>query len=91
MGDNYVLRLIVAGASPNSTRAIANIKEICEAHLKDRYTLEIIDIYQQTALAKEQAIVALPLLVKRAPLPERKLIGDLSQTAKVLKILGLTG
>ena len=85
----YVLRLFVTGASPNSIRAISNLKEICEAHLQGRYLLEIIDVYQQPAMAKEQQIIALPLLIKKLPLPERRLIGDLSNTEKVLRGLGL--
>jgi circadian clock protein KaiB len=85
----YVLRLYVTGASPNSARAIVNIKEICENYLKDRYTLQIIDVYQQPTLAKTEQIVALPLLVKVSPIPVRKLIGDLADKEKVLKILGL--
>jgi circadian clock protein KaiB len=87
----YVFRLFVTGASPNSARAITNLKEICEAHLQGRYLLEIIDVYQQPALAKEQQIIALPLLIKKFPLPERRMIGDLSNTEKVLKGLGLNG
>lgn len=86
----YVLRLFVTGASPNSARAIANLKEICEAHLQGRYSLEIIDVYQQAALAREEQLVALPLLIKKLPLPERRLIGDMSNTVKVLKGLGLS-
>ena len=85
----YQLRLYVTGASPNSVRAIANLKNICETYLKDRYTLQIIDVYQQPGLAKAEQIVALPLLVRTMPLPERKLIGDLSEKEKVLKSLGL--
>ena len=85
----YLLRLFITGASPNSIRAITNLKEICEAHLQGRYLLEIIDVYQQPALAQEQQIIALPLLVKKLPLPERRMIGDLSNTEKVLKGLGL--
>ncbi len=85
----YVLRLFVTGASPNSIRAITNLKEICRAHLEGRYSLEIIDVYQQAAIAKQEQLVALPLLVKRFPLPERRLIGDLSDTGKVLTALGL--
>lgn len=84
-----MLRLFITGASPNSARAITNIKKLCEAHLKDRYTLEIIDVYQQRERAKEEDIVALPLLLKKQPLPERRLIGDLSDTKKVLQGLGL--
>lgn len=85
----YVFHLFVTGASPNSVKAIANLKEICETHLSGRYSLEIIDVYQQSSLAEKEQIVALPLLVKKVPLPERRLIGDLSDTGKVLKSLGL--
>lgn len=88
-GVDYVLCLFITGASPNSTRAITNLKEICKAHLEGRYSLEIIDVYQQAALAKREQIIALPLLIKKFPLPERRLIGDLSDTGKVLKGLGL--
>ena len=85
----YVLRLYITGASPNSIRAINNIKHICEEHLRDRYLLEIIDIYQTPELAVEEQIIALPLLVRKEPLPQRRLIGDMSQIDKVLKGLGL--
>jgi circadian clock protein KaiB len=85
----YVLRLFVTGASPNSVRAITNLKKICDTYLKGKYSLEIIDIYQQGALASKEQIVALPLLVRKKPQPERRLIGDLSDTAKVLRGLGL--
>ncbi len=86
----YILRLYVTGASPNSVKAITNIKEICDAHLKDDYTLEVIDVHQQPALASKEQIIALPLLIKKQPLPERRLIGDLSNTEQVLKSLGLS-
>ena len=86
----YVFQLYVAGASPNSSRAIANLREVCETHLKGKYRLEIIDVYQQAERAKLEALVALPLLVKRLPLPERKFIGDLSDQSKLLTGLGLT-
>jgi circadian clock protein KaiB len=85
----YTLRLFITGTSPNSVRAIKNVREICETHLKGRYSLEIIDVYQQAVLAKEEQIIALPLLIKKSPGPERRLIGDMSETAKVLKGLGL--
>lgn len=85
----YVLRLFITGATPNSIRAVANIKQLCEEHLKGRYALEIIDVYQQADLAEQEQLVALPLLVRKKPLPERRLIGDLSDTQKVLKGLGL--
>jgi circadian clock protein KaiB len=86
----YRLRLFVTGASPNSTRAIANIKAICEAYLKENYELEIIDIYQQPLIAQSEQIVALPLLIKRAPGIERRLIGDMSNKEKVLRGLGIS-
>jgi circadian clock protein KaiB len=83
----YVLRLYVSGLTPNSQRAIENVRKICEEHLKGRYQLEIIDIYQQPIFAKEGQIVAAPTLVKELPPPLRKFIGDLSNTEKIL--LGL--
>jgi len=85
----FVLRLFITGATPNSTRALTNIKQICEDHLKGNYTLEIIDVYQQKDIAAREQLLALPLLIKTQPLPERRLIGDLSDTEKVLKGLGL--
>ena len=85
----YVLSLFITGATPNSIRAVTNIKEICEDHLKGRYSLEIIDVYQQGALAEKEQLIALPILIKKQPLPERRMIGDLSDTQKVLKGLGL--
>src|SRR5215211_5119042 len=84
----FVLLLFITGATPNSVRAVANIKQICEGHLKGRYSLEIIDVYQQAAIAEKEQLIALPLLIKKQPLPERKMIGDLSDTNKVLKGLG---
>ena len=83
------LKLFVSGASPNSVRAIHNLKAICNEHLKDPYTLEIIDVHQDSSLAQSEQIVALPLLIKKFPLPERRLIGDMSNTGKVLTGLGL--
>ena len=85
----YVFRLFITGATPNSTRAITNIRNILEAHLKGSYTLQIIDVYQQPELAKREQLVALPLLIRKSPLPERKLIGDMSDTAKVLNAIML--
>src|SRR5215216_5826535 len=87
-GDNsseFVLRLFITGATPNSIRAVTNIKQICEEHLKGRYSLAIIDVYQQPAIAEEEQLIALPLLIKKRPLPERRMIGDLSNTEKVLQ------
>ena len=81
---NYVLRLYVSGSTSKSALAVENIKRICEQHLKNRYDLEVIDIYQQPSLAREEQIVAVPTLIKRSPLPLRRLIGDLSNQKKVL-------
>lgn len=87
----YMLRLFVAGASPNSVRAINNLKEICDLYLAGKYSLEIIDVYQQPAIAKIEQIIALPLLIKQFPEPRRRLIGDLSDRNKVLKALSISG
>ena len=87
--EKYILRLFVTGILPNSVRAVANSKAFCEKYLKDRYELEIIDIYQQPSLALEEEIIAIPLLVKKFPLPEERLTGDLSNIEKVLKGLRL--
>jgi circadian clock protein KaiB len=86
--DDYVLILFVTGASPNSVKAIANVKRICEDHLKGNYTLEIVDVYQQPLLAQQQQLIALPMLLKVNPLPQMRLIGDMSNTQKALKGLG---
>ena len=80
----YVLRLYVSGSSLKSALAVENIKRICEQHLKNRYDLEVIDIYQQSHLARDEQIVAVPTLVKRLPPPLRRLIGDMSNLKKVL-------
>jgi circadian clock protein KaiB len=85
----FILRLFVTGASPNSTRAVANLKNICEEYLKDRYELEIIDVYQQPLTAEREQLIALPLLIKKAPGMERRLIGDMSNKQKVLSGLGI--
>jgi circadian clock protein KaiB len=80
----YRLRLYVAGMTPRSARAIANIKEICEVHLKGLYDLQVIDLYQQPMLAEGDQIIAVPTLIKKLPLPLRRLIGDLSDRERVL-------
>ena len=85
----YVLRLYVAGTTSKSIRAVANIKEICETSLKNRYDLEVIDIYQQPVLVKGEQIIAAPTLVKQLPLPLRKFIGDMSDTERMLVGLDL--
>jgi len=85
--DQYLLKLYVAGTTARSVRAITNIKRICESHLKGRYLLEVVDIYQRPVLAKGEQIVAAPTLIKQLPLPLRRLIGDMADSDKVL--LGL--
>jgi len=87
--ERYVLRLYVTGMTPRSTRAVENVRTICEEHLHGRYDLEVIDIYQQPTLAKGEQIIAAPTLVKKLPLPLRRVIGDLSSTERVLVGLDL--
>jgi circadian clock protein KaiB len=82
-----MLRLYITGMTPNSMRAVENIKNICEQHLKGRYELEVIDVFQQPTLAEGEQIIAIPTLIKQLPHPLRRLIGDMSNTEKVL--LGL--
>lgn len=80
----FVLRLYVSGATARSSRAIENIRNFCEKHLKGRYELEIIDIYQQPELLEKEQVVAAPTLIKQLPPPLRKLIGDMSDQEKIL-------
>ena len=87
--ERYVLRLYVTGMTARSTRAIENVRAICEAHLQGRYELEVIDIYQQPALAKADQIIAAPTLIKQLPPPLRRLIGDMSSAERVLVGLDL--
>jgi circadian clock protein KaiB len=87
--NDYLLRLFVTGATPNSIRAISNLKKICEHHIRERYSLEIIDVYQDATIAEKEQLIALPLLIKKRPLPERRLIGDMSDSDKVLRGLGI--
>jgi circadian clock protein KaiB len=85
--EKYVLRLYVTGMAPRSTRAIENIKKICDGELNGRCDLEVIDIYQRPVLAKGEQIIATPTLVKKLPLPLRRFIGDLSDKERI--VLGL--
>jgi circadian clock protein KaiB len=85
----YILRLYVAGINPRSSTAIRSVTAICEEHLKDRYELEIIDIYQQPTLAKGEQIIAAPTLIKKLPLPLRKFIGDMANKDRLLVGLDL--
>jgi circadian clock protein KaiB len=87
--EKYVLRLYITGITPKSTRAIQNIKKICEENLKGRYELEVIDIYQQPVLAKDEQIIAAPTLIRKLPLPLRRLIGDMSDKDRILVGLDL--
>jgi len=82
--SRYILKLYVAGQSPKSINAIANINKICKENLQGRYELEVIDLYQQPQLAKGDQIIAVPTLIKNLPLPLRRIIGDLSDTERVL-------
>ena len=88
--EKYFLRLYVTGMSVRSTRAIANIKAICEEQLCGRYELEIIDLHQQPNLVLDEQIIAVPTLIKALPLPLRRIIGDLSDKERVLVGLELS-
>ncbi|MDT8375273.1 MAG: circadian clock protein KaiB [Mariprofundaceae bacterium] len=81
---HYILKLYVAGQSPKSVNAIANLKNICEENLHGRYELEVIDLYQQPQLAQGDQIIAVPTLIRKLPPPLRRIIGDLSNTERVL-------
>jgi circadian clock protein KaiB len=85
----YVLRLYVTGATPRSTRAIQNIRTVCDEHLKGRYQLEVIDVYQQPEVLREQQLLVAPTLVKEFPRPLKRLIGDMSDLERVLVGLDL--
>ncbi|MEG4205401.1 circadian clock KaiB family protein [Microcoleus sp. Pol7_A1] len=87
--QHYILRLYIAGTTLQSVTALQNIKKICEQHLQGRYELEVIDIYQQTEAAIAENIVAVPTLIKHLPTPLQKIIGNLSNTEKVLMGLNL--
>jgi circadian clock protein KaiB len=87
--QRYVLKLYVAGITPRSAQAIQNVTELCERHLKDRYVLRIVDIYQNPTLAKGEQIIAAPTLIKQLPLPLRRLIGNMANEEKMLVGLDL--
>jgi circadian clock protein KaiB len=82
--QKYTLRLYISGATPRSTRAIDNIRKLCDEHLKGCYELEVIDIYQHPEKARSEQVIAAPTLIKHLPLPLRKYIGDLSDSERVL-------
>ena len=87
--EKYDLLLFVTGMSVVSIKAIENIKAVCDKYLKNRYTLEIIDIYKKPEILEEYDIIASPTLVKKSPMPIKRLIGDMSDTGKLLAGLGL--
>ena len=85
----FELRLYVAGQTPKSVTALANLKKMCEEHLAGKYRIEVIDLLEQPQLARGDQILAIPTLVRRLPAPIRKIIGDLSNTERVLVGLDL--
>ncbi len=88
-GDEWILRLYVAGQTPNSLTAFDNLKKICEEHLEGRYRIEVIDLIKSPQLAKDHQIIAVPTLIRNLPTPVKKIIGNLSNTEKVLVGLDL--
>jgi len=90
-GDVFELRLYVAGQTPKSLTALANLKRICDAHLKQEYRIEVIDLVTHPQLAQGDQILAIPTLVRRLPVPIRKIIGDLSNVERVLVGLDIRG
>lgn len=87
--DTWQLRLYVAGQTPKSLAAFANLKKICEQHLKGQYSIEVVDLLENPKLARGDQILAIPTLVRKLPPPLRKIIGDLSNTERVLVGLNL--
>jgi circadian clock protein KaiB len=87
--ERYVLRLYIAGTTPASSKSVENLRAICEQHLKNRYELMVIDVFQQPVLAKDEQIVAVPTLIKKLPAPIRRIVGDLSNEHRVLVGLDL--
>jgi circadian clock protein KaiB len=85
----WQLRLYVAGQTPRALTAFSNLKKICEDHLKGRYRIDVIDLLEQPQLSKGDQILAIPTLVRKLPQPVRKIIGDLSNTERVLVGLDL--
>ena len=87
--SHYVLRLYVTGATARSVHAIQNIKRVCDEYLAGRYELEVVDLYKNLPLARKDDVIAAPTLIKREPLPLRRLIGDMSDEMRVLAGLGI--
>jgi len=88
-GDVWILRLYVAGQTQNSLIAFENLKKICEDHVESKYSIEVIDLIKQPQLAKDHQIIAVPTLIRKLPVPVKKIIGNLSNTEKVLVGLDL--
>jgi circadian clock protein KaiB len=86
---NYILRLYITGSTSRSLLAITNLKKICDENLEGRYELEVIDLFRHPRLAKDEQIIAAPTLIKKLPLPFRRIIGDMSDKEKVLMGLDL--
>jgi circadian clock protein KaiB len=89
--ERYTLRLFTSGTTPRSTKALRNLREICDANLKGKYDLEVIDIYQEPGRATESDIIAAPTLIKEEPPPVKRIVGDLSDRPKVLYYLAIAG
>lgn len=87
--ETYILRLYITGSTSRSSLALTNLRKICEEYLKGRYELEVIDLYQKPGLAMGDQIIAAPTLIKKSPLPFRRIIGDMSNIDKVLSGLDL--
>jgi circadian clock protein KaiB len=85
----WELRLYVAGQTPKSITAFSNLKRLCEEHLRQRYKIEVVDLFKHPELAQEDQIVALPTLVRKLPEPIRRIVGDLSNSHRVIVGLNL--
>ena len=88
--SGMILKLYITGATHHSMMAVKNLQKICEDYLQDNYELDIVDVYQQPSLAKEQQIIAAPTLIKVFPLPVRRIVGDMSDTKKILAVLAIS-
>lgn len=88
-GETQYLRLYVTGGAPHSLRAIENTKRLCETHLQGRYDLEVVDLYQQPELARDEQLIAIPTLIKYHPLPVKRFVGDMTRSVHILRELGV--
>jgi circadian clock protein KaiB len=86
---DYVLTLFVNGASDMSVRAIGNVRALCELHLADRYQLEVVDVHRDAELMSQHQVLAVPTLIREQPLPQRRIVGDLSDASRVLAALDI--